>query len=192
MATPTFQWTLSSYSDETEFGWDLVDETTGLLVASQEVTTNSFNNSFNYTPTPSDSEPALIGNDVYRWYVYAWNTYNGQVLSRVATQSFTDSEPFGAPTPLAPTALSVAGSIEPEFEWSSVSVSGTAGYPLAGYELNVVDPTGAVNGFPILVTNGTSYSPSPTSPLTNGIAYEWQVNAVFDIGATDVDGPSTR
>ncbi len=71
-ASPTFQWTPNS--DQTEYGWDLVDGTTGVEVTSQNVA----NPSFTYNQT---SQPALIDGHVYRWYVYDWDPSNPRPLA---------------------------------------------------------------------------------------------------------------
>ena len=125
-ASPTFQWTPDS--DQTEYGWDLVDGTTGVLVTSQNVA----NPSFTYNLT---SQPALIDGHVYRWYVYDWDPSNLEAVSLVSAQTFTDSEPLGTPRQMAPVSLSIASSLTPEFQWSPVSGA-------VGYNLSVIDPTG--------------------------------------------------
>ena len=49
----------------------------------------------------------------------------------------------------------------------------------------------AFSGISTTVNGGSTTSYTATTPLTDGVAYEWQVSGVFDISDDYVDGPTT-
>ena len=101
----------------------------------------------------------------------------------MATQAFTVSisSPV-APALSSPANDSVVNTTTPLLKWSPVANA-------TGYEVFVdfSDPSGIDD--PAQVT-GTSYSPSV--PLLNGLAYQWDVVALFGSGANTVSSEASQ
>ncbi len=159
-ATPTFQW--SAVTGATSYNLEVID-----TAAPSSPVINAVVNGTSYTPTLS----LVLGHN-YSWFVSANETLDGVVFAGSASTSATLSVlQLGTPMPIWPSNKALA-STTPIFSWSSVSGA-------ANYVLTLTDLTANTALAPISVT-GTSYTPS--TPLTMGDSYQWQVQAVDSLG----------
>ena len=162
--TPTFSW--SAVPGATFYSLDLVDLTAG------DGYDGSANVSVNVTGTSYIYTPPLIDGHEYLWLVAAGKPSGGQ---NVFGPPSTDID-FTVDYPGTPNLDPFQGPVTtttPTFRWSSVP---GADY----YVITVIDQTnGATEVNPTRV-NGTSFI--PTTPLNNGDAFEWFVQAFDDAG----------
>jgi hypothetical protein len=153
--------------------WSAVPGALGYSLFLQDTTTNSLVlNGVAVGTTSYTPGAALTDGDNYTWYVQA-NDGSGNTSPSSQALGFTVALPpvqVGVPSEIAPTANVTTST--PSFQWTQVPGA-------VGYQLQILDMTTNTAGASIQVA-GTSFT--PTSPLTYGDNYEWEVMAYDGAG----------